>query len=76
MPNPKNYWCSEHTDGWWYVQQEGAAGYISKHQTQAPAWEETKRLARASKGEAFLKGKDGKIRERNSYGDDPYPPRG
>ncbi|MBY0544383.1 MAG: DUF2188 domain-containing protein, partial [Gammaproteobacteria bacterium] len=29
-----------------------------------------------AKVEHFIHGKDGKIQERNSYGNDPFPPRG
>ena len=27
-------------------------------------------------GEVFIHGRDGKIRERNTYGHDPFPPQG
>lgn len=27
-------------------------------------------------GEVYIHGRDGKIRERNTYGHDPYPPKG
>ena len=32
--------------------------------------------ARDTRNEAFLKGRNGKIRERNTYGKDPHPPKG
>ena len=32
--------------------------------------------ARADHTEFLLHGRDGKIRERDSYGNDPYPPKG
>ena len=33
-------------------------------------------IAKAEHRELFIHGTDGKIRERNSYGNDPFPPRG
>lgn len=35
-----------------------------------------KTTAKQGGGEVFIHGRDGKIRERNTYGHDPYPPRG
>lgn len=70
MANEKNYWAVNHDDGW-AVKREGAERASSVHATQAEAWEEAKRLARGTKGEALLQSKDGTIRERSSYGNDP-----
>ena len=71
-----NYWTSKRPDGAWSVKKEGSSRASSVHGTQQEAWNEARRLARGSKSEAFLKGRDGKIRARNSYGSDPYPPKG
>jgi len=70
-----NYWTSKRTAGW-AVKKEGASRAASVHSTQSEAWTEARRLARGSGGEAFLKGEDGKIRARNTYGKDPFPPKG
>lgn len=75
MTNEKSYWTSKRADGW-AVKKEGATKASSLHSTQGEAWTETRRLARGSGGEAFLKGEDGRIRARNTYGKDPYPPKG
>ena len=75
MSNQDNYWVIKDEDVW-KVKRGSADRASSKHRTQAEAWKDAKRLAKLSKGEAILKGEDGKIRERNSYGNDPYPPRG
>lgn len=71
----KNYWTSPR-DGQWAVKREGADRASSVHDTQAEAWSEARRLARGSGGEALLKSEDGRIRARNTYGKDPFPPRG
>lgn len=70
-----NYWTSPR-DGQWAVSRQGAERASSLHETQAEAWQEARRLARGSGGEALLQGEDGKIRARNTYGKDPFPPRG
>jgi hypothetical protein len=75
MTTGNNYWTTKR-DGQWAVKKEGSSRASSLHNTQAEAWNETRRLARGSGGEAFLQGENGKIRARNTYGKDPYPPKG
>lgn len=75
MPNEKNVWVVGSKDGW-SVKKEGASRASSAHRTQSEAWTEAKRLASECHGDAFLQGLDGKIRDRSSYGNDPYPPKG
>lgn len=75
MVTSNNYWATKHADGW-TVKREGASRASSVHKTQADAWKETRRLARGSEGEAFLQAQNGQIRARNTYGKDPYPPKG
>lgn len=72
-----NFWAVPSRDGkGWAVCREGADRVLSVHATQAEAWAEAQQLARNSKGEAVLLGTDGMIRERNTYGSDPFPPKG
>ncbi len=73
--NKSNYWTTPHKDGW-AVKKEGAKRASAVFETQADAWSDTRRRARGSEGEAFLQGKNGQIRSRNTYGNDPYPPKG
>jgi hypothetical protein len=44
--------------------------------TQGQAWEKAKAIARRERSEAVLHGKDGRIRERNTYGHDPRSVKG
>jgi hypothetical protein len=71
----KDFWAGPNTRGW-QVKGSGNSKASSVHETQAEAWSEARRLARGSGGEAFLQGRNGQIRTRNSYGHDPYPPKG
>lgn len=71
----KDYWATKHNGGW-QVKGSGNDRASSVHSTQSEAWSEARRLARGAGGEALLQGRNGQIRARNSYGDDPFPPKG
>jgi len=55
----------------WAVKEEGAAEPFAVFKTQSEAWEKAKSIARKERTEAFLHGRDGQIRERNTYGYGP-----
>lgn len=60
----------------WAVEREGSGRASSLHDTQAQAERAGRSTARSDGTEFFLHGRDGRIRERDSYGNDPYPPKG
>lgn len=62
-------------DGW-AIRKEGAERDTAHFDTQKEASEAARKIAKNQKGEVFIHGSDGKIRERNSYGNDPHPPDG
>ena len=64
-----------HDDGW-AVEREGAKRVSSVHATQADAEQAGRATARNEETEFLLHGRNGRIRERDSYGNDPYPPPG
>ena len=49
---------------------------VSNHRTQRTAIDVGRTIARETAVEHLIHGENGQIRERNSYGNDPYPPRG
>ena len=57
----------------WKVTQNGRT--ISQHNKQAPAIESGKREARRDAVDLTIHGRDGRIRSKDSYGNDPLPPR-
>lgn len=63
-------------EGGWRVVRAGAVRASSVHDTQASAIAAATRLAKSQKTELYIHGQDGRIRERNSYGNDPHPPKG
>lgn len=76
MPNKRNFWTQQRPDGSWETLQEGATRASKVFETQAQSWEYSKQRAREAHGEAFLKGRDNLIRERNTYGHDPEKTKG
>lgn len=62
--------------GKWGVKKEGSARAASSHKTQSTAWKKGQSIAKTEKTEAYLHGKDGRIRERNTYGHDPRKSKG
>ena len=62
-------------DGW-AVRREGAGKDTSHHNTQEQAIRTGTEIAKNQSGELLIHDRHGKIRERNSYGNDPFPPRG
>lgn len=63
-------------DGTWAVRGEGNERDTSRHDTQAEAIERAREIAERQGGDVITHGRDGKIRERDSYGNDPFPPPG
>ena len=63
-------------DNKWAVKKEGSTRASSISKTQSNAIHVAKELAKRNQSELLIHGKDGQIRERNSYGKDPYPPKG
>jgi len=57
----------------WKVTQNGDK--ISNHRTQAAAVERATAEARRDRADVVTHGRDGKIRSKDSYGNDPNPPR-
>lgn len=63
-------------EGKWSVKKAGASKASSTHQTQGAAIKAATKVAKNQKSEVYIHGKDGRIRERNSFGNDPHPPKG
>ena len=63
-------------DGGWAVRKAGASRDTSHHETQSKAIGAATEIAKSQNSEVVIHGRDGRIREKNSYGNDPFPPRG
>ena len=62
--------------GKWTVRSAGAARASGTYETQKEAIDSAREKARQQGGELYIHGRDGRIRERSSFGRDPYPPKG
>lgn len=63
-------------DGQWAVQGAGASRATAVHDTQAEAAKHAREIAQRQRTEIIVHGRDGRIRERDSFGSDPFPPKG
>ena len=72
----KNIHVSRHQGGGWKVKTEGAQRSAGVFDTQAEAIKYGTQIAKNNQVELFIHGRNGQIRERNTYRPDPFPPRG
>ena len=63
-------------DGEWAVVRDGAERDSSHHGTQSEAIEAGRNTARRENVEIIIHRPNGQIRDRDSYGNDPHPPKG
>ena len=62
--------------GDWAIRGAGNSRATSVHRTQAEAVAQARRIAQNQHSELLVHGRDGRIRERDSHGHDPNPPKG
>ncbi|MCB9959313.1 MAG: DUF2188 domain-containing protein [Rhodospirillaceae bacterium] len=62
--------------GKWSVRKAGASRASGVYETQEEAIEHGREIARNQRTELYIHGKDGRIRQRDSYGTDRFPPKG
>ncbi|MDE0310604.1 MAG: DUF2188 domain-containing protein [Acidiferrobacterales bacterium] len=60
----------------WAVRKTVSDRVTRNFDTQREAIKVAREFARNQKTELYIHGRDGRIRERDSYGDDPFPPPG
>ena len=73
MPKKSNHVVST-TDGW-AVRKSGAQRASKNFKSKQEAKDYGIRLSKVEKTELYIHKKDGRIQNRNSYGNDPFPPR-
>lgn len=64
-----------HQDGGWATKKEGSSRAGTRHDTQREAIERGREQAIREKTEVVIHRKNGQIRDSDSYGNDPHPPR-
>lgn len=71
----RNQHVVPHKSGW-AVKGAGTSRSASVHGTQGEAINAARKAAKRQGSEMLIHGENGRIRERNTYGKDPYPPSG
>lgn len=71
----KNQHVVPHSGGW-AVKGAGNQKATSVHSTQRDAISAARDIARNQGSEMLIHRENGQIRERNTYGNDPFPPKG
>ena len=59
----------------WAVRGAGNKRDTSHHSTQAEAIEHAREIARNQQSEVVIHDRHGRIRDKDSYGNDPHPPK-
>lgn len=72
----KNQHVLPHPDGGWQVKGENNTKATIRTKTQDDSIIKAREVAKNQRSELIIHGRDGKIRAKDSYGNDPYPPRG
>ncbi|GBO87516.1 DUF2188 domain-containing protein [Marinobacter salsuginis] len=71
----KNQHIVPHPDGW-AVKGAGNQRASSVHDTQQQAIDAGRNVARSQGSELIIHRPNGRIRDKDSHGNDPFPPRG
>ena len=61
-------------NGKWGVRGAGNSKVTSTHNTQGQATDRAREIAIKQKSEVVIHRPDGRIRDKDSYGNDPHPP--
>lgn len=72
----KKQHVTKHSSGGWQVKGDGNHKATVRTATQQQAIEIARDIARHQKSELVIHGENGRIRAKDSFGGDPFPPRG
>ena len=68
--------AAKHPSGGWQVKGAGNSRATKRTSTQEGARSIARSIAINQKSEVVVHGRNGRIRAKDSYGNDPYPPKG
>lgn len=74
MSKGRNQHVVPRSYGWAVISEKSSKATIIKP-TQEKAIKEAIKIAKHQKSEVVIHGRDGKIRDKDSYGNDPHPPK-
>lgn len=64
------------SDGGWGVRGEGNSRLTGQYRTQSEAIDAARKIAQNQQSELVIHNRHGQIRDKDSHGHDPYPPKG
>lgn len=75
MPKKVSQHVVKNPSGGWAVKKGGSEKATKVCDTQKEAISYGREIAKSQGAEFYIHGKDGRIREKDSYGSDPNPPK-
>lgn len=72
----KDQHVTPHPNGGWQVKGAGNSKATVRTTTQKEAIEIARKISKNQNSELFIHGTNGQIREKDSHGNDPFPPKG
>lgn len=76
MNKRSNQHVVPHPDGGWQVKGAGNSRATVRTETQKEAIDIARNIAINNQSELIIHRADGRIRQKDSFGNDPYPPKG
>ena len=64
-----------HPDGGWSVKKGGSSKATKRFKTQKEAIEHGRKTSKRQGAEFYIHRRDGLIRDKSSFGNDPHPPK-
>ncbi|HEY2290538.1 MAG TPA: DUF2188 domain-containing protein [Thermoanaerobaculia bacterium] len=64
-----------HPDGGWSVKKGGAIHVTRRFDTQREAIRYGRKVSKNQGAELYIHGRDGMVRSKDSFGNDPHPPK-
>jgi hypothetical protein len=76
MSKQKSHHVVPNSDGGWDVKKSGSERASKHYDTKQEAVDGAREISQNQGTELYIHGKDGKIQQKDSHGNDPYPPKG
>lgn len=76
MANQKSHHVVPNTNGGWDVKKGGGECASNHCNTKQQAIEKAREISQNQGSELYIHGLDGRIQQKDSHGNDPFPPKG
>ena len=76
MADKKTHHVVRNPEGGWDVKKGGASRTSGHFRTQGDAIDAARKISSNQGSELYIHRRDGRIRAKDSHGNDPYPPKG